>query len=99
MTNAYFSDLLSSIPARWRSVLKIKPRPKDDREGSEQLIDMCRALQPGRGEASGVALAAEILRRYQALDDSDRAAFFRTLADEFGPDRERVRDAIMNFES
>jgi malonyl-CoA decarboxylase len=99
MTNAFFYDLLASIADRGRSVLKIKPWPKDARDGAEQLIEMCRALQTGRGEASGIALAAEILRHYQALDDSDRAAFFRTLADEFGPDRERVREAIVNFDS
>ena len=33
------------------------------------------------------------------LDPSDHAAFFRALADDFGPDRERVRDAIANFGS
>jgi malonyl-CoA decarboxylase len=99
MTNAYFYDLLASIADRGRSVLKIKPWPKGAQNGAEALIEMCRALHAGRGEASGVALAAEILRRYQALDASDHAAFFRTLADEFGPDRERVREAIVNFGS
>ena len=64
-----------------------------------RVIEMCRALFTARGEASGVALAAEILRRYRALDVSERAAFFQTLADEFGPDRERVREAIANFGS
>src|SRR5271166_6338351 len=99
MTNAFFSDLLASIADRGRSVLKIKPWPKDAGNRTESLIEMCRALFTGRGEASGVALAAEILRRYRALDESERTAFFQTLADEFGPDRGRVRDAIANFGS
>ena len=39
-----------------------------------------------RGEASGVALAGEILNRYGALDDAGRLAFFRHLAGEYNPD-------------
>ena len=99
MTNAFFYDLLASIADRGRAVLKIKPWPKDAENRAESLIETCRALQAGRGEASGVALAAEILRRYRTLDPSDHAAFFHALADEFGPDRERVREAISNFGS
>ena len=99
MSNAFFYDLLSSIAERGRSVLKIKPWPKDGENRAESLVETCRALVAGRGEASGVALAAEILRRYRALDPSDHAAFFRALADEFGPDRERVMTAIANFGS
>src|SRR5271169_731159 len=99
MSNAFFYDLLSSIAERGRSVLKIKPWPKDGENRAESLVETCRALVAGRGAASGVALAAEILRRYRALDPSDHAAFFRALADEFGPDRERVMTAIANFGS
>jgi malonyl-CoA decarboxylase len=97
MTNAFLYDLLASIAERGRSVLKLKPWPKDADRSAEPLIETCRALVAGQGEASGMALAAEILRRYHALDPSDHARFFRALADEFGPDRERVRQAIANF--
>ncbi|HEX9170859.1 MAG TPA: malonyl-CoA decarboxylase [Roseiarcus sp.] len=99
MSNAFFYDLLASIAERGRSVLKIKPWPKDGENRAESLIETCRALVAGRGEASGIALADEILRRYRALDPSDHAAFFRALADEFGPDRKRVMSAIANFGS
>jgi malonyl-CoA decarboxylase len=97
MTNAFLYDLLASIAERGRSVLKLKPWPKDADRSAEPLIATCRALVSGQGEASGMALAAEILRRYRALDPSDRSAFFRALAHEFGPDRERVRRAIADF--
>ena len=72
-------------------MLNIKPWPKDADNRPEQLIETCRELVAGRGEPSGVALAAEVLARYSALDPADHAAFFRALADDFGPDRERVR--------
>ena len=94
MSNAFLYDLLASIAERGRSVLKLKPWPRDADNRAEPLVETCRALVAGHGEASGMALAAEILRRYRALDPSDHSAFFRALADEFGPDRERVRQAI-----
>src|SRR5260370_27844414 len=99
MTNAFFSDLLASIAVRRRSVLKRTPWPKDTENRASALVDMCSALLTGRGEASGVALANEILSRYSALDMADKAAVFRALADEFGPDRERVKDAVAKWES
>jgi malonyl-CoA decarboxylase len=97
MSNAFFHDLLASVAERGRSMLKIKPWPKDADKSVDQLVDDCRALVEGRGEASGVALAAEINGRYGALDRSDHAAFFSALADNFGPDRERMRDAVAKF--
>jgi malonyl-CoA decarboxylase len=97
MSNAFFYDLLASVAERGRSMLKIKPWPKDADSRAESLVESCRALVEGRGEASGVALAAEILGRYRALDPADHGAFFRALADDFGPDRERVMSAIANF--
>jgi malonyl-CoA decarboxylase len=97
MSNAFFYDLLASVAERGRSMLKIKPWPKDADKSVDQLVDDCRALVEGRGEASGIALAAEIIGRYGALDSGDHAAFFSALADDFGPDRERMRDAVAGF--
>ena len=97
MSNAFFYDLLTSVAERGRSMLKIKPWPKDVDNHSERLVETCRALVEGRGEASGVALASEILVRYRDLSDADKGAFFRALADDFGPDRLRVEDAVARF--
>ncbi len=99
MSNAFFYDLLTSVAERGRSMLKVKPWPKDADNRVEQLVEDCRALVEGRGEASGVALAAAVIGRYRALDPGDHAAFFRALADDFGPDRDRVRDAVAKFAS
>ena len=94
MSNAFFYDLLASVAERGRSMLKIKPWPKDADKSVEQLVEDCRALVEGRGEASEIALAAEVIGRYHALNASDHAVFFSALADNFGPDRDQVRDAI-----
>ena len=99
MTNAFLYDLLSSIAERGRSVLKLRRWPKDSDSRAGSVIDMCGALLTGRGEASGVVLASEILGRYWALDPADKAVVLRALADEFGPDRDRVTNAVAKWAS
>ncbi|MBO0716453.1 MAG: malonyl-CoA decarboxylase, partial [Rhizobiales bacterium] len=59
----------------------------------ESLAQLCEDLLSGRGEASGVALAREILSRYAELTTGPRIAFFEALASRFGPDRNRLSAA------
>jgi malonyl-CoA decarboxylase len=99
MDSAFFSDLLASIAERGRSVLKLTAWPRDAENRAGSLIDMCRALLTGRGEASGVALASEIFARYRSLSGAEQAALFRALAEDFGPDRQRVEDAVARWRS
>jgi len=51
-------------------------------------------LLTGRGEASGVALAREILNSYEDMTVGPRIAFFEALATRFGVDRERLDAAV-----
>jgi malonyl-CoA decarboxylase len=97
MDSAFFSDLLASIAERGRSVLKLTAWPRDADNRAASLASLCEALLTGRGEASGVALASEILVRYRTLGEAEKAAFFRALADDFGPDRHRVEDAVKRW--
>ncbi len=92
-SNAFFSDLLASISERGRILLRRAGSPDAGQDVSE-LIELCEALLSGRGEASGVAIAREVLDRYRQLDDAGRLAFFETLARGYGPDRERLSQAI-----
>ena len=65
------------------------------RAPEESLSDLCALLLSARGEASGVALAAEILDQYAALADGDKALFLGEPADRFDPDPQAiVRAAI-----
>ena len=96
MDGSFFSDLLTSIAERGRSMLKATAWPRGSGNGAT-LADLSGALLTGRGEASGVALASEILARYRDLPAADKVAFFRALADDFGPDRRRVEDAVARF--
>src|SRR5262245_22995224 len=93
MNTSFFGELLQTISERGRALLA------GDRRGeasarSESLVELCEDLLSGRGEASGVALAREILGRYSALTIGPRIAFFEALAQRFGTDTERMERAI-----
>ena len=94
MANAFFSDLLSTISERGRTLLRRGKTTDDGKEDASGLVELCEALLSGRGEASGTAMAREVLDSYHDLDASERSAFFHALARNFGPDREKVTKAI-----
>jgi malonyl-CoA decarboxylase len=93
MANAFFSDLLSTISERGRTLLR-RVGSTEDKQDAAGLIELCEALLSGRGEASGTAMAREVLDRYHHLDAAERLAFFETLARQYGPDREKLSQAI-----
>src|SRR4029078_11265910 len=93
MANAFFSDLLSTISERGRSLLRRGDRT-DGKEDASDLIALCEALLSGRGAATGTAMAREVLDRYHDLDENGRRAFFEALARDFGPDRAKLAKAI-----
>jgi malonyl-CoA decarboxylase len=93
MANAFFSDLLSTISERGRTLLR-RGGPTDTKQDASELLELCQALLSGRGEASGTAMAREVLDRYHHLDDAGRLAFFAALTRDYGPDREKLSHAI-----
>jgi len=97
-SNAFFSDLLTSISERGRTLLRRVGSSEAKPDGAE-IIQLCQALLSGRGEASGTAIAREVLDRYRHLNESERLALFEALTRDFGPDREKLAKAIENWRS
>jgi malonyl-CoA decarboxylase len=93
VNTTFFSDMLQTIADRGRALIS-RERREPAQEQSAGLVELCDALLSGRGEASGVALAREILGGYAELTIGPRIAFFETLATTFGADRGRVDTAI-----
>ncbi len=93
MANAFFSDLLATISERGRILLR-RASPTDEKPDADGLIELCEALLSGRGEASGTAMAREVLDHYQDLDTDGRLTFFQALVRGFGPDHEKLEKAI-----
>jgi malonyl-CoA decarboxylase len=95
-SNAFFSDLLASISERGRTLLR-RAGSSEGKHDASDLIELCEALLSGRGEASGTAMAREVLDRYRQLDEANRLTFFETLVRHFGSDRERLAQAIESW--
>jgi malonyl-CoA decarboxylase len=93
MNASFFSDMLQSIAERSRALIR-RERREPAQERSDGLVELCEALLSGRGEASGVAIANEILSDYAALTIGPRIAFFETLARTFGYDAARIDAAV-----
>jgi malonyl-CoA decarboxylase len=96
MNTSFFGELLQTISERGRALLA------GDRRGapaarSENLVELCEDLLSGRGEASGVARAREILGHYAELTTGPRIAFFEALAERFGTDPARLEQAIASW--
>jgi malonyl-CoA decarboxylase len=92
-SNAFFSDLLTSISERGRILLR-RAGSSDTKQDASGLMELCEALLSGRGEASGTAMAREVLDRYHDLNEAGRLSFFETLTRQYGPDREKLAHAI-----
>jgi malonyl-CoA decarboxylase len=91
MNTSFFGELLQTISERGRALIdRARDRRGDAAARSASLVELCEELLSGRGEASGVALAREILTRYDELTTGPRIAFFEALATRFGVDRERI---------
>jgi malonyl-CoA decarboxylase len=95
MNTSFFGELLQTISDRGRALVdRTRGRRGAAAERSESLVDMCEELVSVRGEASGTALARDILLRFAELTTGPRIAFFEALAHRFGPDQERLERAV-----
>lgn len=94
MNVSFFGELLTAISDRGRQLLDLSGIVSWQGETIESLA---QALLSGRGEASGVALARQILTHYDALDEAARHQFFRFLADSFTPDADRLSSAARAY--
>lgn len=97
MNTSFFGELLQSITERGRALIDRRREPTG-LVRSEGIAELCEQLLSIRGEASGVALAREILSRYAELKTGPRIAFFEMLLSRFGPDPTRIEAAIEAWE-
>src|SRR5262245_1324832 len=93
MSSTFFGELLTTIADRGRAILA-RSRTGEALATAPDLVQLCRALVSRRGEASGVALAAEIFAHWDMLGSAERRSFLLQLAADFGPDAPRLEQAI-----
>ena len=95
MNVSFLSDLLSTISDRGRQLIerRAEHQPPGERQATF-VVDLAEQLLSRRGEASGVAIAGEILAAYATLKSGPRVAFFEALEHGFGTVHERLRAAL-----
>jgi len=91
---SFLQELLSSVAEQGRALL---PRSLFGAGVEEDIEALARALISGRGEASGVAIARELLDRYGQLSDEDHRKFFHFLATQLRPDGARVAETARAY--
>jgi malonyl-CoA decarboxylase len=88
------ADLLSTVFER---------RYRRDNTGATRdgrpLSELAQALVGSSGETSGLALASEIVARYQDLDDNEKRTFFKFVACSMNLDPQKVRAALDAYEA
>jgi malonyl-CoA decarboxylase len=90
---SFFQELLNSIAERGRLLLD----RSSDGAVDGALKELAAALLSGRGEASGVALAGEILSIYRQAEASEKIEFFRYLLNDLTPDQEKITAAAQAY--
>jgi malonyl-CoA decarboxylase len=95
VNSSFFSDMLQTIADRGRALIQ---RREPARQRARGLVELCEDLLSVRGEASGVALARDILARYATLTIGPRIAFFEALESTFGHDPARIAAAVAAWE-
>ncbi len=94
MNVSFLQELLNSIAEQGRHLL---PRSLRGPGREDDIEALAAALVSSRGEASGVAIAGEVLRHYRSLSANDRIAFLGFLARTMQPDAAQVARAAKAY--
>lgn len=90
------SDLLTSIADSGREFLNIQ-RGKSKEIPTGSIADSCRELLTSVGEASGTALARDVVEAYLGLKEADKLKFFEMLRTDFSSDPAQVLAAADGY--
>ncbi|MDH3993402.1 MAG: malonyl-CoA decarboxylase, partial [Gammaproteobacteria bacterium] len=89
---------LSSVIDAGREILARRRLPTPGKVSpAAALLALCRELLEHRGEASGLALASEIVEAYRLLPENERLALFNGLAADFEVDPVAVQAAAEQY--
>lgn len=93
MKSLWLERVIDSVADRGRELLHLRGNNKS----ATSIEKLCIALLSEKGEASGTALAREVIIQYNHLSDGERIAFFELLNTDFGPDEDAILSAADKF--
>ena len=94
MNVSFLQELLNTLAEQSRALLPKSLFGEGEADNIEALI---RALMSGRGEASGVAIAHQLLTQLKTATPAERRGFFAYLAKEMQPDPATVTAAAKAY--
>jgi len=96
MTPRSWLEHVTAVAERGRAMLG---RPAGGTDSTANLAVLCNRLIARRGEASGLALATEVVRALERTNSFDTAEFLDVLAGSFSPQPEAVAAAVARWRS
>ena len=90
----FLGGLFQTVAKRGRALVGYR---RAEPPSVDRLLTTAKKLLTGRGEASGIALAASILAGYGALASAQRVEFLTGAATRFGPDLDALGEAARAF--
>ena len=94
MNVSFLQELLNTVAEQSRALL---PKSLFGAGAEDDVEALAKALMSVRGEASGVAIARQLLNALRKTSSQDRRAFFHFLAEEFQPDARAVASAARAY--
>ena len=94
MNVSFLQELMNAIADQGRQLL---PRSLGRSAPQDDIVELAGALLSGRGEASGVAIASQILAHYRTLRAKERQAFLTFLSRTMQPDADDVARAAKAY--
>lgn len=91
---SFLQELMNTVAEQSRALL---PKALFGGDADETIEALSAALMSGRGEASGVAIARQLLNQLKRAGVDERRAFLRYLADELQPDAAIVARAAESY--
>ena len=94
MNVSFLQELLNTVAEQSRALL---PKALFGAGAEDDVETLAKALMSVRGEASGVAIARQLLNALKKTSSHDRRAFFHFLAEQFQPDARAVAGAAKAY--
>lgn len=95
MKSLWLDRVIDSVADRGRELLNLRSNGRS----TTNMRRLCLALLSEKGEASGTALAREVIINYKYMHSDERVAFFQMLDREFGPDKQAIFTAADQFKA
>ena len=95
-TRSVFSELLGSIAERSLNMIDLGLAHSAP-ASADRVVEHCHALLSSKGEATGIALAWQILNGFEHLSEAQKAVFFQALSVDFGPGTESLKAAAETY--